>query len=116
MKIVSLYTAASGTTNAAITYQWINRARLDTIFFSIYALAGAGALDVAHEFSLQSTNQIGTNDPVGVIATVRTTSLTISNGYLNNGLITPIGFQFNAADRLYVAPLIDGTCNGNILT
>jgi hypothetical protein len=69
MKIVSLYTAASGTTNAAITYQWINRARLDTIFFSIYALAGAGALDVAHEFSLQSTNQIGTNDPVGVIAT-----------------------------------------------
>lgn len=103
MRIITLYTAVTASTNAAITYQWISKSRLDTIFASVYQNAAAGGpTNSVFEFSLQSTSQIGTNDPIGVLMTVRATTQALSTSSVSNSLITPIGFQWQPVDRLYV--------------
>jgi len=109
MKITTLVTSLTATTNAAISYQFINRQRLDAIYYSIFLLATAGGpSNVVYEFSLQSSGQQTTNDPVGVVATIRAGTTAISVASITDGLITPIGFQFQPVDRLYVN-LLAGT-------
>jgi len=103
MKIVNLYTAVTATTNGAITYQWLTKSRLDTIYASIWVLAGAGGPGVArYEFSLQSSAQSSINDPVGVITNVvgNTTAVSVSSN--TQALVTPIGWAWAPVERLYV--------------
>jgi hypothetical protein len=102
MRVISLYTAANTNTNAAVTYQWLQRTRMDTIFASLYSLTAATALNTVYEMSIQSTSQVGTNDPIGVIATFRTGAPAIQLQAVQNMLLTPIGWQWNPVDRLYV--------------
>jgi hypothetical protein len=102
MRIINLYTGANTSTNAAVTYQWLQKTRMDTIFYSIHQLTAATALNSAYELSIQSTSQNAVNDPVGSICFIHAAARATTLGEVTHGLITPIGWQWQPIDRLYI--------------
>lgn len=103
MRIVTLWSGATASANAAITYQCPVKMRLDTIFANASIVAtGGGPAAMNWEVSLQSTAQLSTNDPVGVIAVFRFGTALLSQQNASSALYTPIGFQFEAGDRIYI--------------
>jgi len=102
MRIINLYTGANVSTNAAVTYSFLQKTRLDTIFYSIHQLTAATALNSAYEMSIQSTSQNAINDPVGSICFIHAAAPAVNLMAITQGLITPIGWQWEPIDRLYV--------------